>query len=194
MIYGDPKGCVFILGVCVCMSALDRHTPHAGQRNYGEACREVPLLWLLLPKEQQWLSAAHLGPPGCDTPLPLIQTLICVETRQGPSVSVRTVFQCLITASSEPPSVSPPPGCPPGGWSRLETQCRCCGWKLACWSSYWWNDENANKHKTATSIGRSCVHCLFFPFKTVFLLQWSLVLCKTYSVCWMFVSLEMWYK
>lgn len=97
--------------MCLCLCVfLDRCTPSAGKECNGEACRKVSVLWLLLPEEQQWLSAPHLGPSGCDMPLHLSQT-DTLQTRCS-------VFLVLRHLSSEPPTVSSP-GCLPAGRTRL---------------------------------------------------------------------------
>lgn len=81
---------LFFLYACVCVYFWNRCTPNTGQGCNGEAGREVPILWLLLPEEQQRLSAAHLGPPGCDIPLHFSQT----DTHVGPSQLAHSVSGC----------------------------------------------------------------------------------------------------
>lgn len=149
----------------------------------------MPLLWLLLLEEQQWLSAAHLGAPRCAFAILLTQTHTYIQRESGETSAFMHSISLLGYWWSELPSVSLTPGCPSGGWTRLKTHCSCCWRKCACWSSYtnkqsrpllllalfqrWKILESGNEDWQKLHNMRHAV------LRNDFLLQQSLGLCKT---------------
>lgn len=82
----------------------------------------MPLLWLLLPKEQQRLSAAHLGPSRSDNALLFKAGEHAHSTspqHMWASTSAHS-FTVSLFLKAEFPSVPLPPGRRPEEWSSLQ--------------------------------------------------------------------------